>query len=174
MQRGELYRVLMLQVRGRRLASLSGPLCGVLCTLSLLARAGAETELVALTLSAASGEQQQFQVELALTPPQRSQALMHRPTLPARQGMLFLFPTPRPIRMWMVNTLISLDMLFFDRRGYIQQIHARATPGSRAIIGSRQPAWGVLELRGGSAARYGIAVGDRLLLKAIVAGAHIR
>jgi len=162
----------MLQVRGRRPASLAGPLHGLLFGLSLLAHA--EAERVDLTVITASGEPQQFQVELALTPAQRSQGLMHRATLPARQGMLFLFPTPRPIRMWMVNTLISLDMLFFDRRGYIQQIHTRATPGSRAIIGSRQPAWGVLELRGGSAARYGIAVGDRLLLEAIVAGAHIR
>jgi uncharacterized membrane protein (UPF0127 family) len=54
--------------------------------------------------------------EVARTPEQRSRGLMHRPKAPA-DGMLFVFPSDTTGGFWMKNTLVSLAIVFFDRRG---------------------------------------------------------
>ena len=104
-----------------------------------------------------------FTVELAETPAQLQQGLMFRPSLAADAGMLFDFKEPTVATMWMRNTLIPLDMLFVDANGTIVNIRARAVPKSDAIISAEAPVRAVLELNGGTAARLGIARGDRVL-----------
>ena len=83
--------------------------------------------------------------------------------LPADHGMLFLLPQTRPMSMWMKNTFIPLDMVFFDTRGRILRIHERAVPQTEDIIDSGVAVAGVLEILGGEARRRGLQVGDRLL-----------
>ena len=53
-----------------------------------------------------------FDVELAVTPQERSRGLMFRDILPNRSGMLFVFDPPQPVAFWMKNTLIPLDIIF--------------------------------------------------------------
>lgn len=118
-----------------------------------------------VTVESASGAHR-FVVELAVTPEQRAQGLMFRERMPAEAGMLFLYPAPQMISMWMKNTLIPLDMLFIAEDGRIVHIAERAIPGSTATISSEEPARGVLELNGGTAARLKIAPGDRVLHQA--------
>ena len=105
-----------------------------------------------------------FLVWLALTPDQQQQGLMWIRDLPRDAGMLFMHATPRPMDMWMKNTYVSLDMLFFDDEGRITHIHRRAEPLSEAIISSGSSVAGVLELLAGEADRRGIRVGDRIML----------
>ena len=69
-----------------------------------------------------------FTVEVADTDESRSNGLMHRRSIPQFSGMLFIYDTPRRVSFWMRNTLISLDMLFFDEHGVLQKIHPRAVP----------------------------------------------
>jgi hypothetical protein len=64
--------------------------------------------------------------------------------------------------MWMRNTLIPLDMLFVDAQGRIVNIHERAVPESLDTITAAAPVRAVIELNGGTAARLGIAPGDRV------------
>jgi hypothetical protein len=104
-----------------------------------------------------------FQVELADTPETRGRGLMFRQNLPADQGMLFDFGSPRPVAMWMRNTFISLDMLFIDQNGSIEKIVPNTVPLSEEVIRSDGPVRAVLELRGGVAAELGIEPGDRVL-----------
>ncbi|ORE90570.1 DUF192 domain-containing protein [Aurantimonas sp. 22II-16-19i] len=101
-------------------------------------------------------------VELALTPKDREVGLMNRPEMPADQGMLFRFDETRIVAMWMKNTLIPLDMLFIDDAGKVVTIKTNAQPLSLDVIPSGQPVRYVLELNGGAAARYDVAIGDRL------------
>ena len=115
-----------------------------------------------VTVESASGAHR-FAVELAVTPQQRAQGLMFRERMPAEAGMLFLYPAPQMISMWMKNTLIPLDMLFIAEDGRIVHIAERAIPGSTATISSEEPARAVLELNGGTAARLRIEPGDRVL-----------
>jgi uncharacterized membrane protein (UPF0127 family) len=65
--------------------------------------------------------------------------------------------------MWMKNTLIPLDMLFIEGNGRIAKVVARTVPLSTRTISSDHLVRGVLELNGGTAARLGIAPGDRVL-----------
>ena len=101
-------------------------------------------------------------VEIARTPEERGVGLMHRPVLAPDRGMLFDFGAAREVTMWMKNTLIPLDMFFADGSGRIVTVAERATPLSETRIRSGRPVRFVLEMVGGSAARLGIAPGDRL------------
>jgi uncharacterized membrane protein (UPF0127 family) len=105
----------------------------------------------------------QFSIWLAETSAQQEQGLMWIQQLPPDYGMLFLLPATRPMNMWMKNTYVPLDMVFFDDKGRIVHIHERAVPLSESIIDSGGEVAGVLEILGGEARRRGIQVGDRLL-----------
>ena len=113
-----------------------------------------------LVIETAAGARHEFRVEIAATPEERSQGLMFRTAMAADAGMLFQYPAPQYITMWMANTILPLDMLFIAADGRILNIAARTVPQSRETIPSAAPAAGVLELNGGSAARLGIAAGD--------------
>jgi hypothetical protein len=115
-----------------------------------------------LTIVSASGPHK-FTVEIATTPGQMEQGLMFRRSLAPDAGMLFDYRQPATAMMWMKNTLIPLDMLFVDERGMIINIHERAVPGSLETIPSGGPIRAVIELNGGTAARLGIARGDRVV-----------
>lgn len=120
-------------------------------------------ETDSLVIATAAGERHDFTVELALTPEQQARGLMFRESLAEDAGMLFVYPSDRNIAMWMRNTLISLDMLFLDRRGRILRIAERTTPLSEATISSGRPARAVLEVPAGTARRLGLSRGDRVL-----------
>jgi uncharacterized membrane protein (UPF0127 family) len=113
-----------------------------------------------LDVVTAAGGRHPFTVELAETPEQLAQGLMFRSQMAADAGMMFDFGRPRPVTMWMKNTLLPLDMLFIDETGRVTGIHERAIPGSLAVIGSPGPVKSVLELNGGTAQRLGLRVGD--------------
>ena len=79
------------------------------------------------------------------------------------QAMIFVYETPQYVAMWMKNTLLSLDMLFVDERGCVVTVKQNASPGSLADIRSRVPVVLVVELKAGTVAAQGMAVGDRVL-----------
>jgi len=113
------------------------------------------------TLVTATGRHP-IDVEIADTPETREIGLMNRDQMDADSGMLFDFDVSRDVTMWMKNTLIPLDMLFMDHRGVVVRIAANAQPLSLSLIPSNAPVQYVLELNGGTAARYGAKVGDHL------------
>ncbi len=114
-----------------------------------------------LTVASARGEQR-FRVELALDGAQRERGLQHRPFLAEDAGMLFVFDRPETITMWMLNTLIPLDMIFIGPDGRVLNIAERTRPKSLDTISSAGPAIAVLEILGGTSARLGIRPGDRV------------
>ena len=117
-----------------------------------------------VSIWAASGEEVRFVVEIARTPAERSQGLMHRDRLEADEGMLFVYEAEQPVTMWMRDTRIPLDMLFIGAEGTIVKIRERAVPFSEEVINSEKPVVAVLEVNGGTASRYGIRPGDRVML----------
>lgn len=119
-------------------------------------------------LSVESGSSvHRFTVELALSPRQQAQGLMFRRRLAADAGMLFVYPTPRIITMWMRNTYIPLDMMFIGPDGRIVRIAERTRPMSTETISSGRPALAVLEVNAGTAARLGIRSGDRVIAEGL-------
>ena len=157
-----------------RLATLLG--AAALGFLALALSASAEAPPGAIPLSAfpqeriavetrSSFRRRMFVAWRAETLATLSQGLMYVPDAAMRpdQAMIFVYDPPQRVSMWMKNTLLSLDMLFVDRRGCVVTIKERAVPRSLATIDSRVPVVLVVELKGGTVADQGIAVGDRVL-----------
>lgn len=103
-----------------------------------------------------------FTVELADEPSEQAQGLMHRESMARSAGMLFAYPTPRPTRFWMRNTLIPLDMIFVDSAGVVQKVHSNARPLDETPIFGGSAIQYVLEINAGLSERLGIGPGTQL------------
>lgn len=112
---------------------------------------------------------QRFQVEIADTDAARAQGLMQRTHLDDDAGMLFIFPDEQVRAFWMKNTLIPLDILYFDGAGELVSARLGAPPCTTVRCpgyASRGPARYVLELNGGRASALDLQPGDRLHIHA--------
>jgi uncharacterized protein len=98
---------------------------------------------------------------VAATQMEQHQGLMGVRHLGDNEGMLFPHQTPRPVQMWMKNTLIPLDMVFIRGDGVVTKI-VSARPLSLAGISSGGPVGAVLEVAGGLARRIGLRIGDKV------------
>jgi uncharacterized membrane protein (UPF0127 family) len=76
--------------------------------------------------------------------------------------MLFLFDRPRFLSFWMMNTYLSLDLIFIDADGVVVNVAANAKPQSLEAICSAAPAIAVLEVLAGTAASFKVMAGDRV------------
>lgn len=116
-----------------------------------------------LEIETANGERHHFDVELAITVQQRALGLMFRNDLAQDAGMLFIYPRPQVITMWMQNTPLPLDMIFIGQDNRIEKIVERTIPYSTNTISSGHTVKAVLEVNGGTAARLGLSEGDRVI-----------
>lgn len=89
---------------------------------------------------------------------------MHREHLAQDHGMLFDFGDTRPVRMWMKNTLIPLDMVFISETGRIEGIAPNTVPMSEEVLASPKPVRYVLEINAGTSAKLGFRAGDTVRL----------
>jgi len=103
-----------------------------------------------------------FSVELATNTAERAVGLMYRKELPEGHGMLFDFHEDQPVKFWMHNTYISLDMIFIAGDGRVVHVAENAKPLSDDMILSGRPVRAVLEVIAGTARKFGIAAGDRV------------
>ena len=101
-----------------------------------------------------------FDVEIASDDATRELGLMCRKTMAPGHGMLFEFPQADPQTFWMKNTYLPLDIIYIGRNGRIVSIAANAKPFDETPLPSAGPANGVLEIKGGLAAKLGIRAGD--------------
>ncbi|MEY4368501.1 MAG: hypothetical protein RL564_451 [Pseudomonadota bacterium] len=89
-----------------------------------------------------------IQAELAATPETRARGLMYRENLGQNEGMVFRFPAPRRVCMWMKNTLIPLSVAFIGEDGRIVNIEDMQ-PQTTDEHCSQQTARYALEMRQG-------------------------
>ncbi|HET8555122.1 MAG TPA: DUF192 domain-containing protein [Rhodanobacteraceae bacterium] len=109
-----------------------------------------------------------FSVELATTSAMRARGLMDRTQLAADHGMLFVFAHQAPQTFWMKDTLIPLDILYFDKDRKLVSMQLNVPPCKAdpcPIYPSNKPAKYVLELQAGMAVKIGASVGDELTIK---------
>lgn len=104
--------------------------------------------------------QASFSVELALTPEERAQGLMHREALPKNASMLFIYERSGTLSFWMRNTRIPLDMLFIEPSGRVAHVHQNAIPFDETPISGGSGNLAVLEINGGLSELYGIDTGS--------------
>ncbi len=106
-----------------------------------------------------------FHVEVMDTEAGREKGLMFREALPKFSAMLFVYDKPQPVAFWMKNTLIPLDMLFFDGEGKLERIKSEAQPHDETpVIGGNDIQY-VLEINGGLAETLGIEPGARFAIR---------
>jgi len=110
-----------------------------------------------------------FHVEVMDDARERARGLMHRPQLGKFSAMLFVYERERILSFWMKNTLIALDILFFDSAGRLVNIRADAIPGDETPLRGTGPAQYVLEINAGLATALKIG-SDTVLRHARLAG----
>jgi hypothetical protein len=102
-----------------------------------------------------------IRAELANTPQTRQNGLMFRRQLASSSGMIFVFPDPQRVSMWMKNTLIPLSVAFLDAEGRILNIEDME-PHSEQSHSSTGFAKYALEMNQGWFAERAIREGDQV------------
>ncbi|UGB37720.1 DUF192 domain-containing protein [Frateuria soli] len=109
-----------------------------------------------------------FTTELAMDDASREHGLMMRTTLAPDHSMLFVFPDTQPRWFWMKDTLIPLDILYFDADRKLVSMQLDVPPCKAdpcPSYPSDAPARYVLELPAGTARRIGAEQGDELTVE---------
>jgi uncharacterized protein len=106
-----------------------------------------------------------FTLEVAANDDDRQRGLMYRKSMPGDHGMLFVFPSERPLSFWMRNTLIPLDILYLDRFGKVVSV-SQMKPLDETGVPSGWPAKYAIELNEGTANTVGVKAGDVIRIPA--------
>jgi len=109
-----------------------------------------------------------LRVEIADTPEERTEGLMHRTSLPEDAGMAFLWDEPVDAGFWMKDTLIPLQIAFWDEDGAIVALF-EMTPCETEpceTYGPEDPYVGAVEANSGWFTDHGVEVGDTVELDA--------
>lgn len=99
-------------------------------------------------------------IEVAQDELEIQRGLMYRRSMEPDQGMLFMMPVEEPQAFWMLNTYLSLDIIFINSNKEIVKIQPNTQPRSLKSIPSQRPALYVVEVLAGFCADNGIEEGD--------------
>ena len=104
-----------------------------------------------------------LKVVLATSSEDQEQGLGDRDSLPAGEGMLFVFPTPGSYSFWMKDMRFSLDMVWVGADKRVKGITTNISPATYpATFSPPEYISYVLEVNAGAAHSYGIATGTLL------------
>lgn len=119
-----------------------------------------------LTMRHAGRDAVHLDVEVADTEAHREAGLMNTRSLPRDQGEAFTWADPVRVGFWMKDTLIPLDIVYWDARGRIVDILSMApcTADPCAIYNARTAFVGAVELDPGVVEKAGVRVGDTVVL----------
>ena len=109
-----------------------------------------------------------FEAKVVSSHKLRKKGLMNRKTkLKKNQGMLFEFDEPQAISLWMKNTYIPLDAIYFNEDGKILELNQNLKPHSTKSIISKNPCKYVLEVNRNTIKNKKINIGDYIKIKKI-------
>jgi uncharacterized protein len=88
-----------------------------------------------------------------------------RASIPAKYGMLFVFPQAGSYGFWMKDMLVPIDIIWLSDTGAILKVDASVSPVTYpAVFYPPTPVKYVLEMKAGEAAREGLQVGSTVQL----------
>jgi uncharacterized protein len=102
-----------------------------------------------------------FTLEVADDDAERAQGLMHRKSMPADHGMIFVFPDVAQRGFWMKNTYIPLDIIYLDAAGRVVSIK-QMFPQELNNTPSDRPAKYAIEINQGLSSKIGLKPGDTI------------
>ena len=124
----------------------------------LLASMQAQAQMPRMELTAGF---YRIEAEVAADQANRMQGLMHRKSMAANQGMLFVFARADRHCMWMRNTYLPLSVAFLDEEGRILNIEDMA-PQTESNHCAAAPARFALEMNRGWFSSKGLKPGQRI------------
>ncbi len=139
----------------------------VAAVVAAAAFAASDVDRGTATITTAAGTKVVLQVEIARTRAERQRGLMYRRSLAPKAGMVFAYPADTRGGFWMKNTLIPLDIAYYDRRGRIVRT-LTMTPCRRDPCRVYDPGVAyraALEVNAGSFRRWKVRVGDRIVVR---------
>lgn len=112
------------------------------------------------------GGKAEFKVGLAVTREQRAKGLSGREYLADDEGLLFVFQNPGRHGFWMKDMNFAIDIIWVDEEKKVVDIRENANPESypAETFYPSYPALYVLEINAGLVEKYGIKVGDSVLM----------
>ena len=141
-------------------SSLHALFVGLFATMSLCAFAQEGPQLTLQRIKISAG-MHQIDTQLAMTPIERQIGLMNRPSMPAQEGMLFVFEEPAKQCFWMKNTLLPLTAAFVADDGTIINLEDMKPQTLDAHCSKKEVRY-VLEMNQGWFAKRGIKAGTKL------------
>jgi uncharacterized membrane protein (UPF0127 family) len=114
------------------------------------------------------------QMQLAVLPGEQEKGLMFRPTMGPDEGMLFVFDRPQPQSFWMRNTILPLDIGYFDPAGELKEIYPMYPHDERPVTSHSRTIQFCLEMNQGWFDRSGVRPGVTIDLKAVAEALRAR
>ena len=100
--------------------------------------------------------------QIAATDASRELGLMSRTNLSDSEGMIFVFPQPRPVTFWMKDTPTPLSIAYISASGRILETHDMKPFDETSIPSTSQAVVYALEVAKGWFDRHGILPGDMI------------
>jgi hypothetical protein len=110
---------------------------------------------------------EELQLQLALNSAEQQKGLMHRDSLAADHGMLFLFDQPDKRGFWMRNTRIPLDIGYFDASGQLLEIHKLFPFDETPVASNSREVLIAVETNRGWYAAHGVKPGAQIDMEAL-------
>jgi hypothetical protein len=87
---------------------------------------------------------------------------MSQTNLSDKEGMIFVFPHPRPVTFWMKDTPIPLSVAYISTSGRILEIHDMKPFDETAIPSTSSAVVYALEVSQGWFPKHGVLAGDTI------------
>lgn len=131
----------------------------VLAAAALLAAPAPQTNLPKATLTLGTNT---LTAQIAADDASRERGLMSRTNLNENEGMLFVFPQPRPVSFWMKDTPVPLSIAYVGPSGRILEIHDLKPLDETPVPSASERVAYALEVAQGWFLRHRVLAGDTL------------
>jgi uncharacterized protein len=162
----------------RRLLSRLMIVCAVLSAGIALPGCGsdekpAETKTVADYFPIRIGDRE-VRLQVAVLQAEQQRGLMERPSLGVEDGMIFVYQAPQQMSFWMRNTLIPLDIGFFDPKGELREVRQMFPHDERSVPSHSMEIQFAIEMNQNWYRDHGVKPGAKLDLAALKAALKAR
>lgn len=113
-------------------------------------------------------------IQIAVLQNEQQHGLMGRTALGADEGMLFVYREPQQMSFWMRNTLIPLDIGYFDSAGELREVWQMYPHNEHSVRSRGVDLQYALEMNRNWYRTNGVGVGARLDLAAVKAALEAR
>jgi uncharacterized membrane protein (UPF0127 family) len=114
------------------------------------------------------------ELQFAVLPPEQEHGLMQRSDLGRNEGMIFVYPRPQRLSIWMRNTPEALDLAYLTPDGVVAEVYPLLPFDERPVSSHTDQMKYALEMPQGWFAANGVRPGTRVDLKAVAAAMKAR